>query len=179
MPLGGSRSGKWTTYRNLLLTMLLGGLWHGAAWTFVAWGAAHGLMLGIHRATGAYEPRGRPGRPRARDLWRVLGTFHLVGLAWVFFRADSFDLAGEYFSGLVRFTDLAADGDLGLLAAAVLVGTLMVASFSLDWVDRSRATIQPLHRWGAIRIGIAFGLMMVAMLVWGGGTPEPFIYFQF
>lgn len=179
VPLGGNRGGRWKTYRNLMLTMLLGGLWHGAAWTFVIWGAAHGLMLAIHRATGAHEPRGRPGRPRGRDLWRVFGTFHLVALAWVFFRADSLGLAGKYFSGLLRFTDGAADGNLGLLATAVLVGAFMFASFSMDWVDRSRATIRPLQRWGAIRIGIAFGLMVVAILVWSGGTPEPFIYFQF
>lgn len=179
VPLGGNRGGRWKTYRNLLLTMLLGGLWHGAAWTFVFWGAAHGLMLAIHRATGAYEPRGRPLRPRRRDLLSLLGTFHLVALAWVFFRADSLGLAMKYFSGLLRVTDVTADGDLGLVGAAVLVGAFVATSFSLDWVDRSRATIMPLQSWGAVRIGIAFGMMAGAIIVWGGGVPEPFIYFQF
>ena len=91
------------------------------------------------------------------------GTFHLVGLAWVFFRAIRLRRRASTSRASSRFTDVAADGDLGLLAAAVLVGVFMVALFSLDWVDRSRATIQPLQRWGAIRIGVAFGLMAVAI----------------
>jgi len=179
VPLGGNRSGRWRTYRNLVLTMVLGGLWHGAAWTFVAWGAAHGVLLAVHRALGAYEPRGRPLAPRPTDLWKVVATFHLVGLAWVFFRADSFGAAGEYFSGLLRITDLAAPGDLGMASALVLVAVFLVAMVSLDWVDRSRASIRPLQRWGAIRIGVPVGVMVAALIVWSGGAPEPFIYFRF
>ena len=89
IPLGGSRKGSLITYRNLLLTFLLGGLWHGAAWTFVAWGALHGTGLAVERAVGW-----RPTSPAARWLGRLL-TFNFVCFAWIFFRADSFGRVGE------------------------------------------------------------------------------------
>src|SRR5204863_9837272 len=112
-PLGGNQKGLVRRDINLLLTMLLGGLWHGANWTFVAWGGCHGLYLVVnHRwreATGRVHPRGRSGR--------ILGwviTFFAVTLAWVLFRADSFDAAMIFFkamagqSGLTLPTDYAA-----------------------------------------------------------------------
>src|SRR5213078_701378 len=89
IPLGGSRGSRLKTYRNLMLTMLLGGLWHGAAWTFVVWGGIHGVGLSIERATG--------WRPHTRaQIWlgRLI-TFHVVCLAWIFFRADSFGRAWD------------------------------------------------------------------------------------
>jgi len=89
IPLGGSRKGNLITYRNLMLTMLLGGLWHGAAWTFVVWGGIHGLGLAVERATGW-----RPHTRAQQWFGRVL-TFHVVCFAWIFFRADSFSRAGE------------------------------------------------------------------------------------
>src|SRR5689334_20789231 len=89
IPLGGNRKGSLKTYRNLMLTMLLGGLWHGAAWTFVVWGGIHGIGLCVERATGW-----RPTSPAAQWFGRIL-TFHVVCLAWIFFRADSLSRAGE------------------------------------------------------------------------------------
>ena len=90
IPLGGNRGGRAATYRNLLLTMLLGGLWHGAAWTFVAWGAYHGLLLALHRALP--WPRWL-GAPALAPL-RVAFTFLCVMLGWVLFRARSLGDAG-------------------------------------------------------------------------------------
>src|SRR5262249_54797106 len=91
IPLGGSRGGPWRTARNLMITMLLGGLWHGAAWSFLLWGGLHGLFLVVHRAWSATALRGRlAGVGGAGGLvWRgvcVLATFHCVCLAWCFFR---------------------------------------------------------------------------------------------
>jgi alginate O-acetyltransferase complex protein AlgI len=99
IPLGGSRGSGWKTSRNLLLTMVLGGLWHGAAWTFVAWGALHGLLLVAHRGLQAFcktRPRldgllqSRPG-----TVLRVMTTFCCVCAGWVFFRATTFGSAAE------------------------------------------------------------------------------------
>src|SRR5262249_13242388 len=88
IPLGGNRAGRFNTYRNLMLTMLLGGLWHGAAWTFVVWGGLHGLFLVVEHALRAR--RTTPSAPTvAGDLVRIALTFTLVLVAWVFFRAAS------------------------------------------------------------------------------------------
>ncbi len=95
IPLGGNRKGRILTYRNLLLTMVLGGLWHGAAWTFVVWGGIHGVGLAVERAIGW-----RPTSTAAQWFGRVL-TFHVVCFGWVFFRADSFQRAGEVLTRLV------------------------------------------------------------------------------
>ena len=93
IPLGGNRHGEWKTYRNLPLTMLLGGLWHGAAWTFVAWGAIHGLALGAFKWVGSkidYQPkRGLPRLVHKSLGWLV--TMQVVRIGWVFFRAANFD----------------------------------------------------------------------------------------
>jgi len=90
IPLGGNRGGTLLTYRNLMLTMLIGGLWHGAGWTFVVWGGIHGSALVVERWW-----RGRPGfveRPwtRGRRAWHRFVTFQVVCFAWIFFRSDSF-----------------------------------------------------------------------------------------
>src|SRR5262249_21767559 len=86
VPLGGNRRGKVRTYANLMLTMLLGGLWHGASWTFVAWGGLHGLYLAVERALGVRADAAPTGLSL---LARRFLTFHLVCLAWVFFRAPT------------------------------------------------------------------------------------------
>src|SRR5437588_3228501 len=101
LSLGGNRGGKWRTYRNLMITMLLGGLWHGASWTFVFWGALHGMYLVVERAFGARHPERSEGSPARRSLAalgmtvRVLLVFNLTCFAWVFFRARSFSNAWQ------------------------------------------------------------------------------------
>jgi D-alanyl-lipoteichoic acid acyltransferase DltB (MBOAT superfamily) len=94
IPLGGNRKGRARTYVNLMLTMLLGGLWHGAAWTFVVWGAYQGLLLALHRALAPWLARVAPTTAAGRAAWwlvRVVVTFHLVCLGWLVFRAASLD----------------------------------------------------------------------------------------
>ena len=90
IPLGGNRGGRWRTYRNLMLTMLIGGLWHGASWTFVVWGGIHGVGLAIERcrATAASASACPSPQPTPRAGWSSSGsiTFNVVCLAWVFFR---------------------------------------------------------------------------------------------
>jgi D-alanyl-lipoteichoic acid acyltransferase DltB (MBOAT superfamily) len=106
IPLGGSRKGPGRTYLNLMLTMLLGGLWHGASWTFVAWGGLHGGALALTRAYQNWrERRGRTAsQSRAVRLSCVLLTFHLVCAAWIFFRAETFQKAWSMFAQLSTFT---------------------------------------------------------------------------
>ncbi len=179
IPMGGNRSGRLRTYRNLMITMLLGGLWHGAAWSFVVWGLLHGIFLSAHRLRGAHEATGRPAPPTRADEGRIIATFHLVTLAWVFFRASSLSNAWEYLSGLTRLTDLSSPGDLSLSAALVLTlgfGSIMVVG---DLLDRSRGRWAWREKTSPSLLGAAAGMGMVAIAVWSGGTAAPFIYFQF
>jgi D-alanyl-lipoteichoic acid acyltransferase DltB (MBOAT superfamily) len=96
IPLGGNRGGKLAVYRNLMLTMVIGGLWHGAAWTFVLWGFYHGLILSLHRLAEPWLKRVDPADPVERACWaatRMVVTFHLVCLGWLLFRASSLEQA--------------------------------------------------------------------------------------
>lgn len=178
VPLGGNRGTRRRTYINLMLTMLLGGLWHGAAWTFVVWGGIHGSLLAIHRACGAYVPRGAPTMPRFGDMWKVLCTFHLVALAWIPFRADSLGAAGTYVTGLTRLGDT-APGETTLLSQAVLVGIMAVLTLALDWADRGRHRRDPIVEWNPILLGAAAAIMVLGIIAFAGGAQVPFIYFQF
>src|SRR5438128_3817195 len=96
IPLGGNRYGEGKTYRNLFLTMLLGGLWHGANWTFVAWGCYHGAILCVFRLLNISDPVAAEGLGnRLYSLARVVLMFHLTCLGWLLFRADSMRTAWE------------------------------------------------------------------------------------
>ena len=101
--LGGNRKGLLRTYFNLMATMLIGGLWHGASWTFVVWGGLHGMYLAIHKwlisrsMGGTLEPvrRMSPG-----GILKMVGTFHLVTISWIFFPCTSFTQAWDYLTGI-------------------------------------------------------------------------------
>lgn len=103
--LGGNRGGTVRTYRNLMLTMILGGLWHGAAWTYVIWGVYQGFLLVLHRAAEPWLRRIEPDDPVERRCWtalRIVVTFHLVCLGWLIFRASSFRQAMGMLSAIVH-----------------------------------------------------------------------------
>ena len=125
IPLGGNRRGRLMTYRNLMLTMLIGGLWHGAAWTFVVWGGLHGLALASERWW--HERRGPATAPDpTRNVWLArIATFHFVCFAWIFFRADSFSAAWDMIEGLFTGWGEASPLVTGgvLLAIAVGIGS--------------------------------------------------------
>jgi len=175
IPLGGNRAGGLLTYRNLLLTMLIGGLWHGAALTFVVWGGLHGLYLAGERrfsTTAALDHR-RPWSWR-RDLVRTFLTFQLVSLAWVFFRAESLRAALDYLGGIARLQG----GTTNRTAIALLVlaaGTVLL----IDLFQHRARDHTPMLRWPPVARGLAYGLMVVPIVVFSGGAPVPFIYFNF
>ena len=105
IPLGGSRGGSLLTYRNVMLTMILGGLWHGARWTFVCWGLYQGLLLVLHRLAAPWLERIQPADPIDRACWtglRIIVTFHLVCLGWLIFRADSHGASRRHAGGDLR-----------------------------------------------------------------------------
>ena len=178
IPLGGNRHGRLATYRNLLIVMLLGGLWHGAAWTFVVWGAIHGSVLVLEhvradrrRDRGEAEPVDTP----LRRLGKRLVTFHVVCLAWVFFRAESF---GDAFALLERLVtgwgqapELVSGGVL--LAIAVGIGSQYVPRDVVGRLMGAFSRLGPVPQAALL----AVGLMVTSAL--GPEGVAPFIYFRF
>jgi D-alanyl-lipoteichoic acid acyltransferase DltB (MBOAT superfamily) len=178
IPLGGNRNGEWATYRNLMITMLLGGLWHGAAWTFVAWGAIHGSALTYEQYR--QHARERQGlAPKPDTVWRRIGhrvlTFHIVCLAWVFFRAETFHVAWvvltRLFVGWGQPTPLITGGVV--LAIAFGIAMQYVPSNAIDRAQIIFSRLSP------VQMGVAMALALVVIDALGPQGVAPFIYFAF
>jgi alginate O-acetyltransferase complex protein AlgI len=172
IPLGGNRGGRLRTYRNLALTMLLGGLWHGASWTFVVWGGAHGLLLALERLTGRSAPTREQVGPG--DLGSILLTFHAVSVIWILFRADSFATAGDFLLGLIRVEPGSPGLELAglVVVMAVVLVTVDVAQRRTGRHDVFTALAPPVR-------GVLLGAAIVAVILASGRPAVPFIYFQF
>jgi D-alanyl-lipoteichoic acid acyltransferase DltB (MBOAT superfamily) len=169
VPLGGSRGGRWQTARNLAITMLLGGLWHGAAWTFVAWGAYHAALLVLFRAI---PDRSGPSQPLVAAA-EGLGTFALVCVGWAIFRAESFDQL-VYIGSHVG---LATSGLTGRFAWDLLFFAMPLLLVE-GWQQRTRDLLAPLR--APLPTQVAFhGFLLTWIVVFGSREPVEFIYFQF
>ena len=178
IPLGGNRKGRLLTYRNLLATMLLGGLWHGAAWTFVAWGGIHGLGLAVERLRRDLRAARGQGEPPDTRLRRLLGrvvTFHVVCFAWIFFRADSFERAGQVITQLFSAWGRPSPLVTGSVLLAIVVG-IGSQYVPLRAVAAAQAGFQRLSV-PAQAACLGLGLMVVDTL--GPPGVAPFIYFRF
>lgn len=178
IPLGGSRGSRKQQIRNVLLLFLISGFWHGANWTFIIWGLIHAILflplilLGRNRRYLGTATEGR-FLPSIREGMAILYTFTLVGIAWVFFRADSVTEAFLYFQHLFPFTHFGLE--LGMLFPLVAIGVLL----SLEWMSREEEIIflflakQAWVRWSA------YWVIGLAILLFSPSEPSVFIYFQF
>jgi D-alanyl-lipoteichoic acid acyltransferase DltB (MBOAT superfamily) len=178
--LGGNRQGTARTYRNLMLTMLLGGLWHGANWTFVIWGGLHGVYLVAHKlmlAARGNRQAERPGNLLVR-VASALVVFNLVSFAWVFFRAESLDAALQVLAGIAAWQpSTAASISWFSPRLLVLIGGLLLIDVLQD---RSGVHAVGLRYGGAWSRGFAYASLLLAMLLMGNLVEDvPFIYFQF
>jgi alginate O-acetyltransferase complex protein AlgI len=173
IPLGGNRLGEGRTYVNLMAVMLIGGLWHGASWNFVLWGAIHGAMLAFERAQGKDSAYRRLPRPA-----RVGLTFVIVCLSWVFFRAKTLGQAVSYLRSMfaVGHPTPASDTVAGALytpyhAAMFVLAILVVWGLPNTWTFTARLSV------GRAAGGMA--LLAAAVLLMWTQTTNPFLYFQF
>lgn len=178
IPLGGSRGGSWLVARNLLITMTLGGLWHGASWNFVLWGVLHGLLLIGHRAFRQLC-EGRPLVTRVLESWpgtafRVGFTCLCVCLCWVFFRAQTLPEAVAFLSGLVR-SEGTLNEPMPLVGFALAV-FLVVAGHALAQGDLWRKIAE---RLPAPVLGACYAVLLSFTLLLAPPTGKTFIYFQF
>jgi D-alanyl-lipoteichoic acid acyltransferase DltB (MBOAT superfamily) len=162
--MGGNRGGRWRTYRNLMITMLLGGLWHGASWTFVFWGALHGTYLVVERIV----------RIRLPAMLRMLLVFHLTCFAWVFFRAHSFSNAWQILTSIASFQgSVFAMDSRARIAKSVVMIAVLLAFEALSFLRKRDEEPAPSMR-----------LAFVAACAWvvvffGTFSGNNFIYFQF
>lgn len=180
--LGGNRKGKVRTYINLLITMLLGGLWHGAAWRFMLWGGLHGLALAIHKYAASlnfkWNPTGRIGHSIYSFLC-IFITFHFVCFCWIFFRSPSLDEAGQMlYQILHHFTPQVA---YDFIVGYKEVVFLMILGYTLHFIPAK--TEQHAQGW-VTQLPMAGKAMLLIVLIilviqTKSADIQPFIYFQF
>ena len=173
VPLGGNRKGNLRTYANLMAVMLLGGLWHGAAWNFVIWGAIHGAMLAFERMQGKDNMYRRLPKP-----CRIAVTFAIVCVSWVFFRAASLPEAWLYLRSMFGLATVHAstEGIAGILYAPYyLVIFLLTATIvwgaPVSWEFTSRI--------GMRRAALCMAMLLLSVLVMWTQDENPFLYFRF
>lgn len=180
--LGGSRKGRARTYINLMITMLLGGLWHGAALRFVMWGAFHGILLAGHKMILGLSPHQKAVGGEMKRGWRIAGiivTFNLVSLGWIFFRAH------DVGTGIDILSQIFTNFDIGL-AAEIIVGyweifALILFGYMLHFIPQS---LRDRMEGRVIRNGILSNALIIVAIIWAvmqikSGEIQPFIYFQF
>jgi alginate O-acetyltransferase complex protein AlgI len=178
IPLGGNKKGPSRMYANIMITMLLGGLWHGASWNFVFWGGLHGAALAIHKAWMAWNPLAALNpHPVFRAVWSLFSrllTLAVVLLGWIFFRAESWGTATQYLSRLVTWSH---DGT-HLISPYILpaaAGVLLVHLF----IQKDRLWAQELvFRPFPVRI-LAYSSLALLLVCLAATDSAPFIYFQF
>lgn len=180
IPLGGNRNGKIRTYFALMATMLLGGLWHGANWTFVAWGGLHGIYLWAEKFFK--DRRGVKNNDVVNHDNQLLCffyaflTFMLVNITWVFFRSDSF---GKSWQMLESMFGITSDGKPLLTTLAIIkVAVIIPLIILFHWFMRNTKVLDVAHRLSWWSLGIVWSFLIL-FLIWAQESGSSFIYFQF
>ena len=197
IPLGGNRKGKFRTYINLMITMLLGGLWHGAKWTFVAWGALHGLYLMVEKFIQDFKARKKPvpemvmqsnivtrGIMAPRFLKTVQSsnfllacfTFFLVNVTWVFFRAPDFTSAWRMLTSM--FSHVTKGAVLLSTLTIIKVSVIVVAMVLFHWFMRNTRVLTVANKLPWWVLGLIWSALLI-LLILSQESSSSFIYFQF
>lgn len=179
--LGGNRIGKYRTYINLLTTMLLGGLWHGASWNFVIWGGLHGIYLTIHKfmlknkkITESLTYTGIPAF--LKQLFFIFSTYVLILFTWLFFRANSFDTTSIFISKMVHWSSSEYTWQLFTITAVFYIAILLFDFF--EYYTGKHTFILKLNNKPVV-YAILTCLFLVTMAFLLQTEPLPFVYFQF
>jgi D-alanyl-lipoteichoic acid acyltransferase DltB (MBOAT superfamily) len=180
--LGGNRKGKTRTYLNLMITMLLGGLWHGASLRFILWGAIHGVSLAVHKFVmgrfSSFKQLGSQMSPFRRVVGIVF-TFHLVCFGWIFFRADTMQIAGEVLSQIL--TDFHPEVLLQFVMGYKGVMFLLAAGYILHFTPhRTGLAVQRILTRSPLFVqALLLALLIFIIVQVKSAGVQPFIYFQF
>ncbi len=173
IPLGGSHEGKKKMVRNLILTMFLGGIWHGAAWTFVIWGLLHGCGLVVERL---FKEKQTPPStdPAASAFWSTVFTFHFVCFAWIFFRSDSLSSAGNFLECLFDFSRTNT-------RTTPFTVFLVALGASLHFLPTHgyEGFTRLMEKFPAPALGVVLGILIAILTALRPDEIAPFIYFRF
>jgi alginate O-acetyltransferase complex protein AlgI len=180
IPLGGNRNGKVRTYFALMLTMLIGGLWHGANWTFVVWGGLHGLYLWIEKFFRDRRTVDPNAIAKQHNQWigffYALLTFMLVNITWVFFRSDSF---GKSWQMLNSMFGIVSDGKALLTTLAIIKVAVIVPLIVLfHWFMRNTKVLDVAYKLSWWSLSLIWSVLIL-LLIWAQESGSSFIYFQF
>ena len=200
IPLGGNRQGELQRYRNLMITMLLGGLWHGAGWTFVLWGGLHGIYLVINHQWHAFQRFLGRNYSKSYGWSRGLGclvTFLAVVVAWVFFRAENIDAALRMLKAMAGANGVSFKSSLEIGKRMLVLLPIIVwfTPNTQQWIEQYKLTLeQPVIKPGSTRsvrlwelqgqLNVAFGvlvgaLMFISLQTIIAAPPSDFLYFNF
>jgi D-alanyl-lipoteichoic acid acyltransferase DltB (MBOAT superfamily) len=197
IPLGGNRKGRVRTYFNLMITMLLGGLWHGANWTFVVWGGLHGFYLWVEKffmdlrekrsavlapvaiAVGTKKSSFIPdltGNKKVIGFIYALFTFFLVNVTWVFFRSADFSQAWQLLGSMFGQVKGAAPllSTLAIIKIAVIVSLMVI----IHWLMRNSRILEVVRKIHWAVVGVAWAVLIL-LIIWSQESSSSFIYFQF
>lgn len=182
IPLGGNRKGKIRTYVNLLITMLLGGLWHGASYRFIIWGGLHGLGLAIHKVWAGIIKKSNKDFSSKNRLYHFLSvfiTFHFVTFAWIFFRASDMEIANSMMHQIAY--SFRANLIFEMIAEYWIIFSLMLFAFVIHWLPTSfKDRYQQLFINQPEYIKIIIIILITVILYQAKSSEiQPFIYFQF
>ncbi|MFZ6011532.1 MAG: MBOAT family O-acyltransferase [Bacteroidota bacterium] len=178
--LGGNRKGELRTYINQMITMLLGGLWHGASWRFIVWGGLHGLALAVHKRFNVWRGAGKDEKTSTRSsVLGILVTFHFVCFCWIFFRASSMEVVGLMLKQI--FSNFNAQIFFEFITGYKAVVLLMVLGYALHFIPKQTEiaaerviTRMPLAWKAAFMISV-----IILVIQTKSAAIQPFIYFQF
>ena len=180
IPLGGNRHGEGRTQRNLLLTMLIGGFWHGANWTYIVWGGLHGFGLAlaraVRRAFGMESEQERTGQRNSflSRWWKRVLIFHFVCFTWVFFRASDVSSALQFLSGMLHW-NWAPE----YATAALFLALVTLPLFAMDVLLEKRQEEYAFERTSPQARLIVACVAVLALVLFSGNSAGAFIYFQF
>jgi len=179
IPLGGNKKGSARTYVNLMITMILGGLWHGANIRFVVWGGIHGVGLAIHKLWNKYVPHISMLGEGWRKFFGAFLTFHLVCFAWIFFRSGSMSDAQSMINQI--FAHFGGSSIVEILKSYANIFTLIAVGFTLHWIPFS---IKEWYRGKFIdsNLTVKFMVVVIAIILiiqFKTAELQPFIYFRF
>ena len=179
--MGGNRKGKVRTYINLMLTMLIGGFWHGASLLFVLWGAWHGLLLVLHKWFRSIFPASKEVRRRLywTNVLSIILTFNLVCIGWVFFRSPSMEVAKSVFSRI--FTEFHPEIVWDFISGYANVLFFICLGFLLHFLPHrySEGVARKIEMSPVTVKAFAFALLIVLVIQIKSSELQPFIYFQF